>query len=570
MPSISVPNSFFVSERNTIYNDWRSAFWRELLSNAIDAGSSRIMVQTKFDAGKLRVDVVDNGSGMSRDVLENVYMKLGASTKGGTDAIGGFGRARILTCFSQDSYRIRSSNFVVTGSGADYDIRETDNHVRGCAVSVTMPENEATAIYRRLEDVLRESSLRSAVLLKLDMHAPAGLYLREAGDDFPGEADANGWSRFKGWSRTGRLFDSLHDSAGLWADLFVNEGAKANKHRAIIRVDGMAMYSEYLAAPAQVTINVTPARAREILTASRDGIRGEFREVLQGMFQRISSECVTAFNAKPAEPTLNLRRTSDTLFPDGLKLDPKGTTTASAYISAPEPDGELRDMSAARGEDSPSQSGLSDLASSPASSEPEVSYPGLKFPLVVYLADPTPAQRQASSRYDGQTWIEPGGEGRNAELLFAAWTAAVSHALGKLAEISPQSFWGRQGGWAPGFVFDRHMLACYKPGEVIENTFLVNPVDQNGVARFKLSDPASMKLLIAEAIHEVAHLASHRHDETFASVFTALVGAIRDRDIERDIRDGLDEMRQWQNRRSEVQEMIALGHAVIQGPEPSI
>ncbi len=47
MPSISVPNSFFISERNTIYNDWRAAFWRELLSNAVDAGSSRIMIQTK-------------------------------------------------------------------------------------------------------------------------------------------------------------------------------------------------------------------------------------------------------------------------------------------------------------------------------------------------------------------------------------------------------------------------------------------------------------------------------------------------------------------------------------------
>lgn len=569
MPSISVPNSFFISERNTIYNDWRAAFWRELLSNAVDAGSSRIMIQTKFDAAKLRVDVIDNGSGMSRDVLENVYMRLGASTKGGGEAIGGFGRARILTCFSQDNYRIRSSNFIATGNGAEYEIKETDNHVRGCAVSVMMPENEATAIYRKLEDVLRESSLRCAVMLKLDMNAPENIYLRHSEPDFPGELGENGWSRFKNWSRTGRLFDTLQDERGPWAELFVNEGAKASKHRAIVRVDGMAMYSEYLAAPAQVTINLMPSRAREILTASRDAIRGEFREALQGMFQRISSERLSAFKAKPVEPTITLMRTADTLFRDGLQLGPRPIVEAAPQ--KPWSAAETHDIQSLAPSAGPEGQKTEERGLAPGQEEDgQVQYPGLKFPLFVYLADPTPAQRQASSRYDGDTWIQPGGEGRNAELLFAAWTAAVSHCLAKLSEIQPDIFWTERGNWAPGFVFDRSMLACYKAGELIENLFLVNPVDENGAARFKLSDPASVKELIAEAIHEVAHLASERHDENFASVMTRLVAGIRDRDIERDIKEGLDQMRQWQNQRAEILERFTPSPALSESISPSM
>lgn len=172
MPSISVPPSFFVSERNSVYANWRSAFWRELLSNSLDAGASRIRVRTAFRDGKLSVDVIDNGHGMTREVVEQVYMRLGASTKDGSGGIGGFGRARILTCFSQDSYSIRSSDFLVTGQGASYDIHPASASVRGCAITVQMPQREARHLYASLQDVLRQSSLRAAVEVKLDMVAP--------------------------------------------------------------------------------------------------------------------------------------------------------------------------------------------------------------------------------------------------------------------------------------------------------------------------------------------------------------------------------------------------------------
>lgn len=569
MPSISVPNSFFVSERNTIYNDWRAAFWRELLSNAIDAGSTRVMIQTKFHEGKLRVDVIDNGNGMSRDTLETVYMKLGASTKGGSDAIGGFGRARILTCFSQDSYRIRSSNFVAIGSGAEYEVKETDNHVRGCAISISMPEEEACAIYLKLEAVLRESSLRCAVMVKLDRDPPPHVYLREPDEGFPGELDEKGWGRFKSWSRTGRLFDALHDEQGPWADLFVNEGAKANKHRAILRVDGMAMYSEYLSVPAQVTINLAPQRAREILTASRDGIRGQFREALQSIYQKISSERITAFKTKPVEPVTTLLSTADTSFREGFKLDARPSLQADPAPSAgfqadlPAVSPPHRDNWCRASED------RHEVQINTSDNQIDARSPGLKYPLVIHLADPTPAQRQASTRYEGATWCQFGGEGRNAELLFAAWTAAIKHTLGKLAEMRPDLMMGQKDRWVPGFIFDRDMLACYRSDD-LAHQFLVNPVDEDGAARFKLSDPTSLKQLISEAIHEVSHLAAHRHDETFASVMTRLVGAIRDREIEKDIRDALDEMRQWQNRRTEIQIQMFKDLTATSGSSPAM
>lgn len=320
MPSISVPPSFFISERNSVYANWRSAFWRELLSNSLDAGASRIRIRTAFRDDKLAVDVIDNGHGMTREVVEQVYMRLGASTKDGSDGIGGFGRARILTCFSQDSYSIRSSDFLVTGQGASYDIHPAAGPVRGCAVTVQMPQREARYLYASLQDVLRQSSLRAAIEIKLDMAAPEGVYLSPIDLRSFQQPDEAGWMRFRGWGRLGRHVETLSDASGPWADLHLNEGDRAISGRAIIRVNGMAMYEDHIGAPSQLTVNLVPGRAREVLTASRDAVRPPFRDVLQGLYDRIVSERITGFKARPREPVTELLTSETTRFRKGLPL----------------------------------------------------------------------------------------------------------------------------------------------------------------------------------------------------------------------------------------------------------
>ena len=57
------------------------AFYRELVQNAIDAGSPRVEVTLGFEAGHVRVRVADRGSGMTRDILENQLLVLFRSTK---------------------------------------------------------------------------------------------------------------------------------------------------------------------------------------------------------------------------------------------------------------------------------------------------------------------------------------------------------------------------------------------------------------------------------------------------------------------------------------------------------
>ncbi|NOY90519.1 MAG: hypothetical protein GXP55_04855 [Deltaproteobacteria bacterium] len=71
------------------------AFYRELVQNALDAGTSSIRVSLSHDeedGGQLQVRVRDDGCGMNRETLEDQLLVLFRSSKEGrTDAIGKFG-----------------------------------------------------------------------------------------------------------------------------------------------------------------------------------------------------------------------------------------------------------------------------------------------------------------------------------------------------------------------------------------------------------------------------------------------------------------------------------------------
>lgn len=544
MPRITVPQSFFVSERDNIYADWKTAFWRELLSNALDAGSDRIHVRTRFDAaGAMISDVIDNGHGMSREVIEDVYMRLGSSTKiDEPGSVGGFGRARILTCFSQLSYQIRTSNLVVSGSGSDFEILETPDRVQGCALSIRSDPRYAFSLHSGLISVLRQSSLRARVTLDLAKERPDGTALPYPTPDLIEHREGERHPRFRGWSRKGRAFGEIADEDGQWAKLHLSEGDKGLKRRAILRVNGMAMYEETIAAPVQVIIDLAPERARSVLTASRDSIRHEFRSRLQSIFARIAADHRSAFRDRAQAPQVHFDRTGTAMQSGRISDLQAGIRSAILIADGPGSDTDAtradREFQAGRSADGLGQQSPENI---------DGRHEGLRLPVVVKIDAPTAAQRAVAARYRGETWISGQGEGRSAELLHAAWFAACKCALRALVEIRPEI--GAET-FVCGFVFDKGVRAMHGRIQEIEHGLLLNPVDENGRMAFRTSDPDDMKRMFAMAIHEVTHCIHDWHDEAFAGTMTEIMGMVRDRDMEREIRDELALARQWMEART--------------------
>lgn len=541
MPSIAVPRDFFLSERNAAYADWQGAFWRELISNSVDAGATRLHVRTRFapDGGFL-IDLADNGTGMSRETIENVYMRLGASTKRDEAGIGGFGRARILTCFSQRAYRIRTSNLVVTGEGGDYEIHETDTSVRGCAISITADPEEARRLTRALTRVLRQSRLPVEVTADLIRETPEGRTLIT-------EDETGYWSdqgRFRGWTRPGSHVRTLTDETGPWVEIRVSRGDKAMHETSIIRVNGMAMHDDHLAARAQVIVELNPQRAREILTSARDGIRAPWRHELQKLYAEVASEAQSALRSRAPEKRTVLIPTRG----GGAGLAPPRPAGTPAARFAPQ-EGRRNDDRAR--EEPRAFSGTledpSDQVGDPLLDELIAirnAIPGARLDVGIHIDGPTPGQRAAVKRFLPETWAAPGGDGRNAELLHAAWTGACRHALDALVRVNPYAF-TEEDRWVTGFVFDERMGACHARVGEVRHGLLLNPVDETGKTAFKLKSREDLRRLAALACHEVAHCVHSWHDESFANLLTTLQYETSEKGFEKAIRREMALTRDW-------------------------
>ena len=84
---------------------------KELMQNALDAGATNIYVTTDFDK---ELEFLDDGNGMTKQELLDVFLTVGASDKIKTSqTIGGFGIAK-LAIFSCDDFFVKSGKYGIS------------------------------------------------------------------------------------------------------------------------------------------------------------------------------------------------------------------------------------------------------------------------------------------------------------------------------------------------------------------------------------------------------------------------------------------------------------------------
>lgn len=84
---------------------------KELMQNALDAGAANVWITTDFDK---ELELVDDGSGMTKQELLDIFLTVGASDKTKTDqTIGGFGIAK-LAIFSCDDFFVKSGKYGIS------------------------------------------------------------------------------------------------------------------------------------------------------------------------------------------------------------------------------------------------------------------------------------------------------------------------------------------------------------------------------------------------------------------------------------------------------------------------
>lgn len=155
------------------YSDWRKAWWREVIQNAVDAGADNVQLDVRdptdednsdysyfstlpsiahlgaIDLTKTKiVRCIDNAGGMSDDILFNKFLMMGGTGKEGvTGAVGGFGVAKELILLPWIVWTVRTQNKLVVGRGLDYEILEKP-YYPGTIIEVVMPSDCHTQAYQ--------------------------------------------------------------------------------------------------------------------------------------------------------------------------------------------------------------------------------------------------------------------------------------------------------------------------------------------------------------------------------------------------------------------------------------
>jgi len=468
---ISISNEFFKKERNN-YSNWGMAFWRELFQNSIDAGSSEITVNINNDT----VGFIDNGCGMSREVLEDVYFCLGKTTKDNTDTVGGFGKARILTCFSHNSYSLRSQNWVASGSGSLYEVEDRDDYVRGCEVKIDIDASNVNLQY----DLYQYLSL-SQFSCRVKSNLP--------------DID-----NFKQW-----LYRRSVSRRLSFGNIHVN---KSGKHSGtlIVRVDGVPMFTKYLIVPYQIILEIDKGKSREVLLSNRDSLHSSYQNELDAFIQTINVD----------RKSLTSTRTNIEILGDGYFTSvpkPKFKIDNVVFAGEKEEEKELAVVT--------KDAAFTNTNGNFKRREDETSYDKQgnssihEFPrITIYKDCYSKEMKLAAYRYNPNNWRT--GQGNNILKLLRMWTVACRYAVEVLMErTNIESV-----NWATGFIFNEEIEAM-RQGNGVHN-FLLRPVDVTGKGAFKLRSYASRMGLVSLAVHEVAHVVHSYHNEDYSSLLTDL------------------------------------------------
>ena len=136
----------------------RSSFVRELVQNALDAGAGRIEVMLFEEGESLIIEVIDDGEGMDRDIIERYLLTLFRSSKErDLTKIGKFG-VGFVSLFTLepslvvvDTGRDGRPHRVIFAADRSYTLAEVDTPFEGTTVRILVPIRDSERALLRSE-----------------------------------------------------------------------------------------------------------------------------------------------------------------------------------------------------------------------------------------------------------------------------------------------------------------------------------------------------------------------------------------------------------------------------------
>lgn len=500
MPEVQLPETFFKKERDTVYSYWQRELFRELFQNSLDAGANKIFISIEDDNSGCRITFEDDGEGMTREILENVYFKLGETTKNGEET-GGFGRARILTNFSMDCYRIETLDNLVIGKGAYYDIQTVSEIFHGCRQTLVTSDASLYEFENGLRTFLDLCDLSVEVYLngsKMDARRlnVDSNYIRDL------------------TSSEDELLGKLH---------YLGNDVAPLRGVGIIRVKGSHMFTQYLGCEGLVILELEPSNSRKILNASRNSFQGLYSEEINKIFQEFVSNEATAskknsLNELRIYKGFGIFKLSGAAEKQNDELPPaKFVEKSLGFLVA----------SLSRNEKLPKvyEDKKADIRLEKNSETSFTSYVGDWVPDVsVRVRTDDPDLIRLSEFWNPKVWefVVVGntvkwGMHKDKISLLHVWNSALQSAFEALQMVRP----GISLHWSSGFLLTNNgtVAQCEDSKDSIYR-LLINPYTKEKSSAYNLSLDKDLKRILAVAKHEVCHTLFMHHGENYSILHT--------------------------------------------------
>ncbi len=512
--SIKLTRKFLENERDRLYADPPYAIWRELITNSIDAGATRLDITLRETPSGVLYEVKDDGIGMDRETLEGVYLTIDQTSKGGDNSVGGFGRARLLTCFSMDGYEVETGGWLVTGEGLDWALCPLPGEVPYIGTRVSAWTTKPSFGFSDMSKALR-------------------LFLSQG--DFRGVEVVYNGATLAGGRGLGEKLGDIRDIGDdtPWGTIYQAERLNGpGNAECVVRVLGVPMSA--FPAGMDIVVEVVPGRSREVLTVNRDGLKWNYDYPLRKLLGEIATEGKAAFGPK-LEPVV-------TVFPGKGTRGERSTTWGCVALEGQKTgvgtvDSFRATLAAwavlprtAPPQNTPARGGLVPLETD---RRPSTALSAILWETPIRVAADI-ASREAAPAWFPDTWeikdITPSGiifsrpVDRKKFSLLLGWNEAVAQALTLLPSGAvPEE-------WRAGFILKPETYAAVDGYGAKD--FLLNPLRGNWPGE-KAWGPES---LLAAALHEAAHCVESSHGANYAGALTRLIEKLDQRTALRGIR----------------------------------
>jgi len=283
--AVTISERYFEEAHKEYRTDWRIVWWREAIQNAVDAKARNIRLEAREQDGFMVVSCDDDGIGMDLETIENKFLALGATTKGTSEDIGGFGVAKKILCFKWPKWELYSRNNFLLGQNGNAEQVEQE-YRKGTLLRVWMPL-EADEFVRagHAETFLSRCHLR-------------GVNITINGEPWSGQ-----------WLYNGRHVEDL-EGEKVDAKIYYTKESQRLQGQCYVRTqDGLYMHSMDISSKiaGYVVIELVPKNnpdtgkpypSIEYLSLNRDSLRDSLRYSISSFLRRIAAEHESALVGK--------------------------------------------------------------------------------------------------------------------------------------------------------------------------------------------------------------------------------------------------------------------------------